>query len=846
MLPSAEAATDGDDYIEGNGGNDVIFGNLGQDDIIGGSSNLFSLANPLQRPDGADLIFGGAGTERSRDEFGNTVDEGDLSHGRDSDMILGDNGNIYRIVGTSGFNYDNGYGEQIVVRAAQLLDYTPGGPDYTVTVEANPADVAINPTTLVRDIGAADEIHGESGDDFIYAQVGNDVVFGEGQDDAIVGGYGNDWISGGTGDDAVLGDDGRIFASRNSATLGEPLYGILPIPAGQINALIENSSGAYVAITNVGGALKYTVDLTPYSVDPSNAAPTTLMPRALYANDIIYGGLGNDALHGGAGEDAISGAEAPMVSYVTNYTQAGVLIGVPILSDYAHPLNPGNVLGYNPTTTKFALYDADDPLRKVLLTPAGALSKTGTGLEWALNFNETEGPLDTHWTAGSSYAAVATDGDDVIFGDLGHDWMVGGTGRDTVWAGWGDDLVNIDDKLTTAGGLNSGPDTNPSWEDFTYGGAGRDVMIGNTGGDRMVDWNGEFNTFVLPYNPFGLPTVSRGLAPALEVFMSALSKSQGADPTLALQYGSSAARNGEPFGELGMVRQGDAAMGDQNGGPRDPQGPNAKAKIDVRGSAGVLPLYQTAAEPEVASSEAGSAASINDSMLTSVVEEAKLRWIETLGAGDSRLAALASVNVQVGNLPGDRIGVTLGYNIYIDSDAAGRGWQTMDLASVVMHELGHVLGFDHDDAGAIPVMNGTLDAGAHGADFAQQVIDQQSSEIHSEADDDFIYGMAGSDVLFGEGQDDEISGGYGNDWISVGTGDDAVLGDDGRIYTYRVSSAYGEPLYGFAPFAASDLDLFIYSPVKIQQATINVPGELIKAVNLTPYSLDPTPGEAGD
>jgi hypothetical protein len=53
--------------------------------------------------------------------------------------------------------------------------------------------------------------------------------------------------------------------------------------------------------------------------------------------------------------------------------------------------------------------------------------------------------------------------------------------------------------------------------------------------------------------------------------------------------------------------------------------------------------------------------------------------------------------------------------------------------------------------------------------------------------------------------------------------------------TYRVSSAYGEPLYGFARFAAS-----------VQQATINVPGELINAVNLTPYSLDPTAGEAGD
>ena len=514
-----------------------------------------------------------------------------------------------------------------------------------------------------------------------------------------------------------------------------------------------------------------------------------------------------------------------MVSYVTNYTQAGAPIGGPIRSDYAHPVNPGNVLGYNPTTTKFALYDANDPLRKILLTPTGTLSKTGTGLEWALNFNETEGPLDTHWTAGSAYTPVATDGDDVIFGDLGHDWMVGGTGRDTVWGGWGDDLINIDDKLTTGGGLNNEPDTNPSWEDFAYGGAGRDVMIGNTGGDRLVDWNGEFNTFVVPYNPFGLPTVSRGLAPALEVFMYALSKSQGADPTLAAQYGGNAARNGEPFGELGMVRQGDAAMGDQNGGPRDPQGPNAKAKIDVRGSAGVQPLYETAAGDETAGAEA--AASISDSMLAPIVEEAKLLWTEMLGAADSRLAALSSVDVQVGNLPGDRLGLTLGNVIYIDSDAAGRGWQTMDLASVVMHELGHVLGFDHDDAGAIPVMNGTLDAGAHyqlgtagntaaslglagfftGADMAQQVIDQQSSDasivtplaksaftdglgfftssivvraislldytvdaadatgaaailqVAANDNGDAIYAQVGNDVVFGEGQDDAIAGG---------------------------------------------------------------------------------------
>ena len=41
--PSFEAASDGSDYIEGNGGDDTIFGGLGQDDIVGDSSDLYGL-----------------------------------------------------------------------------------------------------------------------------------------------------------------------------------------------------------------------------------------------------------------------------------------------------------------------------------------------------------------------------------------------------------------------------------------------------------------------------------------------------------------------------------------------------------------------------------------------------------------------------------------------------------------------------------------------------------------------------------------------------------------------------------------------------------------------------------
>jgi hypothetical protein len=145
LAPSFDALTDGDDYIEGNGGSDVIFGNLGQDDIVGGSSELYSLVTPDMRPDGSDIIFGGSGTRIGRNEFvgsdfGANDDDDQIAladrHSRDADTILGDNGNIFRLVGIDGtdggalleFNYDQTTlfedrgTERIVVRAADLLD----------------------------------------------------------------------------------------------------------------------------------------------------------------------------------------------------------------------------------------------------------------------------------------------------------------------------------------------------------------------------------------------------------------------------------------------------------------------------------------------------------------------------------------------------------------------------------------------------------------------------------------------------------------------------------------------------------------------------------------------------
>ncbi|HEY3003263.1 MAG TPA: hypothetical protein VGJ44_13020, partial [Kribbellaceae bacterium] len=238
VYPSYEAASDGDDYIEGGAGNDIAFGGLGQDDIVGGSSSFFSLITRDQRPDGSDRLFGGAGTRIARD-LDSMVGAAD-QHARDADTLVGDNGNIVRIVGTNHvdvgpvakyvtFNYDNySATAKIVVRGVTLLDYTWGGPDFRpdlfgLTAHAGFSDIlTVQPGRNIWtvDIGGNDELHGESGDDTAYGAVGHDVIFGDAQDDDLIGGWGFDWISGGTGQDGILGDDGRIFTSRNTACPG--------------------------------------------------------------------------------------------------------------------------------------------------------------------------------------------------------------------------------------------------------------------------------------------------------------------------------------------------------------------------------------------------------------------------------------------------------------------------------------------------------------------------------------------------------------------------------------------------------------------------------------------------
>ena len=595
---SFEARTDGNDYIEGGGGNDVIFGNLGQNDIIGGNSDLFSLTQPSQRPDsGSPIIFAGAGTEiaRNYDALPLGTSAGD-AHARNASVIVANNGDIFDLVGTNGtdtggfltFNYDSGQngltfhpgqsngtnyygGTQFVIpRAVRLLDYTYGGPDFNAGAAAN-------------DRGGPAEIHAESGDTQIYGGPNLDYLFGGSGNNQIISGYGGAWIAGGngllattgtidptnsanwasgsatyaaaapsdgtgsyTGTTGILGADGRLAMSRYG--IAEPLYGVPAVPAGQtLNETIKSSvgGGALTSVINVAGALTVTADLTPFNVDPFGitgangwAQGATYIPTAYepqHYDDIIYGGLGNTFIHGGPGDDAISGVQALPVFW-----------NDPVQNPYNFSTTSpgGGILGYNPNTRQFAAYSATNPRALI----------GGTLDGFFLNFNQNEG-IDYPGTT------IAYAGTKDIFGDLGNDWIVGGNSASNLFGGFGDDLLDVRRNLTLDNGANDVSDNNAYFHGTAFAGGGASTLIAGGKNDRLVDWGGNFSTFIVPFKPWGEPTVTRSPAPSDVLYLYELSAADGADnlyadynaPSIDHVAGLDPTRNGEPYGEIGLV-----------------------------------------------------------------------------------------------------------------------------------------------------------------------------------------------------------------------------------------------------------------------------------------------------
>ena len=254
--PSFEAATDGEDYIEGNGGNDIVFGGLGQDDIVGGSSDFFSLDDAAASgptattcSSAAPARASAATTTRRAPRRRDLPDDAADVHARDADTIVGDNGRIIRIVGVNGTPLGadrpprhRATSRSTTTRTTARRDLRPERQDrrprrhaarlhagrprlrpgrlrsarqragvlqhrrrrhrrhlQRAAADRAPVATAARPARGSATSAATTRSTASPATTPSTAAAATTSLYGDAQDDDLIGGWGNDWISGGTG-----------------------------------------------------------------------------------------------------------------------------------------------------------------------------------------------------------------------------------------------------------------------------------------------------------------------------------------------------------------------------------------------------------------------------------------------------------------------------------------------------------------------------------------------------------------------------------------------------------------------------------------------------------------------
>lgn len=431
--------------IWGDGGDDLIYGGDGIDRMAGGEGN-----DSMYGDAGNDTMSGEEGDDYLYDVSGSNElkgDDGITPYGGDDTLIAGAGTDIFvpgvgddSVVGGSGNDlylfYGSNLGSDTIDEAANsdrdfLIFYAVTGSREVAgtTIQSfgsslvldlsstSPQSIATG-TTLTFTSGTgieavigseyADQITGNSRDNYIDGGIGNDTISAGDGNDLIVGGSGDDSLVGGNGNDTYLyGDDGGSdYISEAANQDGDSLVFGFSSPV-----TIDLSNTASQQVTSLA------------------SGNTTIQLSSSTGIEIVGGTIYADSITGNSRRNILIGG-APV-------TEDGTSPGYEIGSDGADTLGGG---------------DGDD----LLISGTVFFGQDAMGLP---NFPTALGNIYTEWNSGNSYpnrianiqgapgapnpidagsqlvfgsAVLDPDGDaDSLTGGNGSDWFLSDTRNDS-------------------------------------------------------------------------------------------------------------------------------------------------------------------------------------------------------------------------------------------------------------------------------------------------------------------------------------------------------------------------------------------------------------------------------
>jgi len=484
----------GNDVLEGGDGSDTIRGNEG-DDILDGGNGGSNLTGGV----GADTFIGGTGNDVVNDY--NPTEDVSISLGGGIDTLIHDRrhaginvnhatyaGEVERTRGTR--NND------IIDWSAQAdqltLIYGFEGNDTLTGTDVNAQDqlfggegddtifggaggdyiIGDNDQHARSNSGGGDdELHGEAGNDRIYAGAGDDLLFGGEGSDTLQGQAGDDVLEGGDGNDQLYGQGGsdRFLGGGGNDTIHDFMPGVDKGLNGiGVASDLDGGDGIDRLVITSNSIQDLNIDLASYNLervdaaggndilDGSNSLSFAVTILGYDGNDQIIGSQHNDNLQGGDGNDIITGDDG-------NDTIHGGL-GVDSLSG-----GQGNdrFVDYDNTDTLLDGGDGYDYLRVDSRSGDITVDMTAQGIEAVENGYGGRGD-DVYDATGKIDFAISVYagwGDDTVIGTQLNDTLVGQEGDDTLNGGDGNDVLN--------------------------GGEGSDIFIGGAGNDTVQDFSSD-------------------------------------------------------------------------------------------------------------------------------------------------------------------------------------------------------------------------------------------------------------------------------------------------------------------------------------------------------------------